>query len=408
MSTVATDGDAKRPEVALQTKGAIYGAGMFSNSMSDVASVVLPLWLAGLGYSAAAIGLVVGAKHILPLFLAIHGGAMIDRLGARRVMLASAATSLVVLPLFPVQPVLVLIVLIQMINGFASALCWIGAQACFGRIMYGHPDYAGPFAFSLRLGSFMGPPLGGLAFDLAGIWGGIAVLTVWAAGTLAAAWCLPAGRALPSGRQRVGLADLAPRLSDYRAAYGLIAVPAMATVLSITVFRIAASSIQDSFYPVYLHSIGMPATQIGILITVSSALAAVSALLVGRLSRLASPLWLLVATTMGSIAFIAVTPLFVSMPALMLMAALRGVCMGISQPLMLSLLVGAAERNSQGLGVSLRTTANRAAAAVTPMTMGLVAAVVGLNASFLLIGAALMTGMTWVAVRAHVSRPVGD
>lgn len=405
---MADNAHTPRPEVELRTQGAIYGAGMFSNSMSDVVAVVLPLWLNGLGYSTAAIGLVLGAKHILPLFFAIHGGAMIDRLGVRRVMLASAAVSLAVLPLFPLAPLLMLIVLFQMVNGFANALCWIGAQAAFGRIMYGHPDYSGPFSFALRLGSFIGPPIGGLAFDLAGVWGGIAVIMLWAAGTFAAAWFLPGSRPLPSGRQRIGLADLVPRVSDYTAAFKLVAVPAMATVLSITVFRIAASSIQDSFYPVYLASIGMPATTIGILITVSSALAAFSSLVVGRLTRVVSPLTLLILTTQGSILFIASTPLFTTLFPLMVLAALRGVCMGISQPLLLTLLVSAAERNSQGLGISLRTTANRAASAATPFTMGILAGMFGLKASFLLIGAALLGGMSYVAARAKANRAPQD
>ena len=57
--------------------------------------------------------------------------------------------------------------------------------------------------------------------------------------------------------------------------FGRIAVGEQ-IVLVITVMRIAASSIQDSFYPVWLQQIGLPATQIGLLITVSSAIAAAS------------------------------------------------------------------------------------------------------------------------------------
>ena len=81
---------------------------------------------------------------------------------------------------------------------------------------------------------------------------------------------------------------------------------------------------------------------------------------------------------------------------------------GVSQPLLLSLLVGAAERNSQGLGVSLRTTANRAAAMVTPIGMGMVAGLFGLNASFIIVGAALMGGLWWVAQYVKVSPHVAD
>ena len=380
------------PKVPVDTRAAIYSAGLFSNSMSDLASVVLPLWLASMGVSTAIIGLVVGAKHVLPLLFAIHGGSLIDRLGARRVMIVCAGISLAVLPLFPVWPWVPLIVIFQMINGLVSSMCWMVAQASFGRVLHGHPVYAGPFAFSLRMGSFVGPPLAGLAWDVYGVWGGFSVLTLWALGMLVSGFALPRSDE-PVLTRKIELADLTPRLADYRAAFALALVPAMVIVLIISVFRIAASSIQDSFYPVYLHSIGLNGSQIGLLITLSSAVAAGGALLVGRASRIVDPLWLLILMSIGSIVFIAITPLFTSVLALSLIAILRGFCMGLSQPLMLSLLVGAAERNAQGLGVALRTTANRAAAAITPMTMGVIAVFFGLANSFLVVGALLLAGM---------------
>ena len=385
----------KRPNVPLRTQGAIYSAGLFSNSMTDVMSVVLPLWLASMGCSPLIIGLLVGAKHILPLFLAIHGGSLIDRLGARRVMVFCAGACIVLLPLFPIYPLIPVILILQMANGLTAAMCWVGAQASFGRVLLGHPDFAGPFAFSLRMGSFIGPPLAGLAWDLKGIWGGIAVLTVWAIGMLISGLAMPRSDD-PKLMRKLALPDLLPRVADYRAAFALAFVPAMALVLMISVFRIAASSVQDSFYPVFLTSIGMSGTQIGLLITLSSAVAAASALSVGWFSRRMSPLRLLILNTIGSIVFISITPMFTSIAMLSLIAVMRGFCMGVSQPLMLSLLVGAAERKSQGLGVALRTTANRVAAALTPMAMGIVAAFVGLETSFLVIGGLLLAGMAVV------------
>lgn len=388
----------ERPEVPVRTQGAIYAAGLFSNSMSDVASLVLPLWLASMGASTAAIGLVVGAKHFLPLLFAIHGGALIDRLGARRVMLFCALTSMAVLPLFPLEPWIPAIVFLQMINGFSSTMCWMGAQASFGRVLQGHTDFAGPFSFALRMGSFMGPPLAGIAWDVWGVWGGFSVLILWAAGMFAGALALPKDelRAEP-----VRVAELVPSISDYRAALVLALVPAMAIILLVSLFRIAAASIQDSFYAYYLHSIGMSGSTIGGLITLSSACAAMSTLWVGRLSRLMDPLWILIFASMGSVAFIACTPLLTSYWALAILAILRGIGMGISQPLMLSLVATASERNQQGMSVALRTTANRAAAAVTPPTMGFIAWWFGLAASFLIVGAIIMSCLVMVAL--HVA-----
>jgi ABC-type transport system involved in cytochrome bd biosynthesis fused ATPase/permease subunit len=54
------------------------------------------------------------------------------------------------------------------------------------------------------------------------------------------------------------------------------------------------------------------------------------------------------------------------------------------------------------MSVALRTTANRMAAAVTPPTMGIMASMLGLAASFLLMGTVVMTGLIMVAM--HVAR----
>ena len=77
-------------KIPWRIQGSVYGAGMFASTVTDVISVILPVWLAGTGKSAAAIGLIIGAKHILPILLAIHGGALMDRFGARSVMAPTA------------------------------------------------------------------------------------------------------------------------------------------------------------------------------------------------------------------------------------------------------------------------------------------------------------------------------
>lgn len=390
-----------RPDVPAKTQAAIYVGGMFSNSMSELLSVVLPLWLASMGTSPWVIGLVIGAKHIMPLLFAIHGGALIDRLGARRVMLICAMTSMAVLPMFPLEPWIPAIIFLQMINGFSSTMCWMGAQAQFGRLLQGHPDFAGPFSFALRIGSLAGPPLAGIGWDLAGVWGGFVALFLWAAGMFLGAMMLPPDEQ-PFRRESLSAKELLPHLSDYRAAFALAMMPLMSIILIVSLFRISAASIQDSFYAYYLYSIGMSGAQIGSLITISSLFAAISTLWVGRISRIFDPLWVLIYSSMASVAFIACTPLLTSYFALAVLALLRGIGMGISQPLMLSLVATATERRQQGLSVALRTTANRMAAAVTPPTMGFIASFFGLAASFLIMGAIVISCL--IAVAIHVAR----
>ena len=385
--------------ISWRIQAPVYGAGMFASTVTDVISIILPVWLAGTGKSAATIGLIIGSKHILPILLAIHGGALMDRFGARGVMVGCLLLSVVALPLFPIAGWIPLIVVLQMISGFGSSMGWLGAQTMFGQIMRRDHLYAGRFAFALRMGGFVGPPIAGLVWDHLGVQSGFLFLGIWALGAVIMALLVPKESvAAPERSQKARIADMMPRWSDYLAAFRLATIPAMTVVLMITVVRIAASSVQDSFYPLYLTTIGYSATQIGFLMTISAATAAASSLTIGWITRYALPMWVLIVSAAFSVTFVSITPLMPSFPALAVIAALRGLSMGVSQPLMLSMLIGAAGRGSQGKGAALRTTANRVAAAVTPMSMGAIAHTTGLATSFYVIGAFLLTATAIISV----------
>ncbi len=372
---------------------------MFANSMSDVAAIVLPLWLAGLGMSTAAIGIVIGAKHILPFLLAIHGGALMDKLGARKLMVICALISAGVALCFPLTSWVPVIFMLQMLNGFGSTIGFLGAQTAFAQILKGSHKLAGRFAFCMRMGGLLGPPLAGAVFDNLGVWNAFVFLSLWAVAMAIAAFLMPQPAFQNEGKTvRFSLADLAPKWSDYASAFRLATLPAVGIMLVITVIRISSSAVQDSFYPLYLNDIGFSATKIGFLVTISAAVAATGALCVGPAIRFVKPLWLLLFATVGSIVFVAITPLLHSFETLAIASGLRGFCMGISQPLILSILVHAAGAGSQGKTIALRTTANRAAAGLTPMGMGIVAASTSLAASFLIVGGILMAACLLMAI----------
>ena len=84
---------------------------------------------------------------------------------------------------------------------------------------------------------------------------------------------------------------------------------------------------------------------------------------------------------------------------LAVIAGLRGLCMGVSQPLMLSVLAEASGEGSLSRGAAVRTTANRVASASTPIAMGWIAGGFGLASSFYITGAVLAAGMCLVALR---------
>ena len=72
---------ARDTPVPLRHQLPVYSAALFSNSLTVLVPIMVPLWLVALGASPFEIGIVVGARYAGPLLFSIHGGAMMDRIG---------------------------------------------------------------------------------------------------------------------------------------------------------------------------------------------------------------------------------------------------------------------------------------------------------------------------------------
>ena len=71
---------AKAKKVSWRVQAPVYAAGLFSNSMTHMISVVLPLWVLSFEDSALVIGIVIGVRQVLPVLFAIHGGLLLAAL----------------------------------------------------------------------------------------------------------------------------------------------------------------------------------------------------------------------------------------------------------------------------------------------------------------------------------------
>ena len=386
---------------AIRQQLPIYGAGVFSNSNVTIASVIVPLWALYMGVSPGVIGLLLGARHFPGLLFAIHGGVLLDRLGARPVMIAFALLAVTVPLLFPVLPFVWGMLVLQMAWGFATTMTWMGAQTCVSQLMRGSTRHAARLSVSVRIGMLVGPPLAGWAWDQWGPWGGFGFISIWALGLLLSCILLPtagSGSQIPVRRFRTG--DLVPRLGDYIAALRMMTVPAIAICVYLSAIRIGSYGIQESFYIVYLNDIGQSAGNIGLLAgTGHSILGAIGALMLGLAPRIESvrrQLNIFLITVALSVVLIAITPLFTDFWPLFAAIALRGFLMGFNQPLMISVMANASPPSVQGQTVGLRTTANRAASTVVPVAMGGVVELVGIEDSFYLMGILMTVGCVWV------------
>jgi predicted MFS family arabinose efflux permease len=228
---------------------------------------------------------------------------------------------------------------------------------------------------------------------------------IWGCGLLVASLVLP--KTLPS-RSRfsgpVGWRDVMPSYGDYRKTFALLATPAVGLIVLISMLNLTGGAIQFSFFVVYLDSLEMPGTLIGFIMSSYSVMAALGALATGRLARHFSSHWLLYVMVVISVIGLMCTPLLTTFVALIVMTMARGFAQGIGQPLMISTASRVTDPGEQGRSVGLRVTANRLTLTITPMVMGAVIELVGLNTSFWVMGGALLVALAGAAVAMVVTR----
>jgi MFS family permease len=390
--------------VTLRTQLLVYAVAFFAGSQVLIVSVIIPLWALQLGASPVMIGLIVSARQALVIAFSIHGGALQDRFGPRAVIMVMGVAGAAVFLLYPLAPTVWGAVALQMVSGFLEVTGWIGAQALVGVLLRGEAVYAGRLTAATRLGGFAAPILAGFVWAGFGATVAFIATALWVLMGTVTAFLLPDTRPEPKAEPKADpkpeavpeaapapaaarRPGILPSLGDYITTFRLLALPAVALVISCTFMRQAGSGIQNSFYGVWLKEIGFDASAIGLLLGISNGVSALAALSVGWLSARVRGHWLLIAMTMMAVIAIAITPVLGTFLALAIAISLRGIGQGYNFPLMLTISSQAVGRDLQGRVAALRLSFNKFGGALVPFIMGAVAEFVGLEYAFYLVGA---------------------
>jgi len=382
---------------------ASLGAGLFTNGVWDMLSVVVPLYGVAVGLSAAEIGLVVAARSVLPTALSIHGGIMMDQLGTRRVLAAVAVASAALPLLYPVSGWFAVLIVLQLLLGLATSLGMAAAQTWSLQASHGDTAILARFSVFSRIGTFLGPVTVGAIWDLFGAWAAFASVSLWATGIIAsAAYARPGAAHFPPASGHRALGALVPRWAPHKEAIALAAIPAVAFVLAVSFLRNAPGAVQSSLYVVYLADVGWSGTLIGALVALSELFGVFGSMVAAPVERLLRAERLLLACIAASVAAIAITPLIGTFLTLLIVAsAVRGIAQGISQPLMYSVLGRSVPVTTHGKSVGLRNAVVRLASIITPAAMGLAAEAWGIEASFYVVGVAFLVATAALAVAAQ-------
>jgi MFS family permease len=386
----------------------IYIAGLFAMGYTEFYTFLLPLYGLSLGMTAGQIGMLVGGRSLLAVFLSIHVGVLMDRFGTRRVTLFFVWTAMALAPIFPLVPWFWPLLLLQVVNGAALQFAWSGSQTLIAQLADGEAEYIGRFSFFARIGTTLAPIMVGAAWDWGGAWPAYTLGVAWGGVVTIALLRAPeaefaggggrGSRRIASFRAR----DVLPRFPDYVRCFALMAIPAVATTMAIIFLRTATNGVQSSLYVVYLKGVGLTGISIGILFAAIEVMSGLGSLFAGRAMRLGDPQRTMLSGTVLSIVLICLTPFLGGIFLLLFLAqAARGWLQGVVQPLMFSVQAKAVGRYRQGSVVGLRQTMNRLAAIVIPPVMGMIADRWGAGESFVILGGLLLLLSVPVALITH-------
>ena len=372
-----------------------YAIGLFGMGYIDVFVFLLPLYATQLNFSATEIGWLVGARTVLTLFLSIHIGALMDRLGTVRVMRFFVVVAMLTAPIYPMLESFWALLLVQILVGGAVSFAWAGGQTLIAQIGHGDAGPIGYFSFASRLGTTGAPLIAGFIWDYGGLWPSYLLAAGWGV-VLMITLCFASEPSVVRNQNSIhtysaAWREFAPRISDYTRSFAMMGIPVIAISVTVMFLRNSTSSVNNSLYVVYLDGIGLTGWDIGVLFAAIEFASGVGSIFGGPAMRLGHPLWTMTIATALAILLISITPWLGGLFVLLLIAQiLRGFVQGVSQPVMFSAQAKSVGDDEQGAVVGLRQTLHRLSAVIVPPLMGAIADHWGLAESFIIMGTGLL------------------
>jgi predicted MFS family arabinose efflux permease len=353
----------------------------FGLGQNVIRPVIAPQAVA-LGGDALSAGLVVAAQGVGGLLVALPVGALMSRVGGRRIVAVGAVGFVLGAGLMVVATTPFALGLGHLVFGAGGVGAWLAGQTM---ATVAEDDAASRrkiarVSTAALLGLLGGPPLGGILTDL------ISVRAAFVAALVSGVCLFPVLFALPrsarTGDPTTAAPDEVRATSPARPAGGMWGRPGLVAMLVTSCLAQALQTIRQSFLPLHLEGVGWSATQIGVVLSVAGvgALAARSAFT--ALDRgLGGPALLALCLLPGAVTLgTAVT----SASAAVIVASVfvSGFSLGLAQPVTLLGLARITSERERGPAVGMRVFGNRCMQAAAPVAFGGLAAMAGLVPTF--------------------------
>jgi MFS family permease len=348
------------------------------------ARVGVALFALALGATPLEVGIIGGLFAALPMLFAVNAGRAIDRVGVRVPMLAGTALTAAGTALAYAWPTLAALHLVAMLVGSGLMLVHIAVTSAAGAIGAAstRPRNFSLLAMGFSISGFLGPVLAGFAIDLVGHARAFLLLAAFPTVALAA---------LASGRVQLPAVTAASARSAGRV-WGLLGDRRLRHVLIVSALFNTAWDVFFFVVPIYGVQLGLSASTIGSMFGAFAGATFLVRLVLPALARRVRE-WQLVAVSLAvSCAVYAVFPFVGQAASLMALAFVLGLGLGMSQPMVMSLLYAAAPDGRVGEAVGLRTTILNFVQMTIPFLSGLLGTALGVAPIFWTMAVAVAGG----------------
>lgn len=377
----------------------LCAAAFFAITAEALIGMLLPLWALDRGLGPQALGVLVALGSVTPLAAAPAVGALCDRYGDRSVLLWTAAGTAASALVYAPAPGFAAACVVQLLGGLTRSTSWVAAQSYAVRRVpeFQRARVMGRFSFAGSVGMLIAPALAGLLVRQGGIEAGFWLLAAWGMGLFAVGLALPA-----TPQARVVASPWRVASAAYGHMWPLLARPALAVIMALTMLRLSAAAVNASFYPVHLAQAGLDSATIGMLFAAINGSVSLGALAAAPLARRRGTERLLIRSIALAVVAICLVPLTTQVWLIALLSALHGLGLGLSLPTLLAAIGTATPVHERGQVIGLRTVFNRVGYLVVPVAIGMLAARLPLAASFLIVGAVILAllALTGRAMRA--------
>lgn len=342
------------------------------------------------GGGALWVGLLTAMFNIVPAFVAIRVGRLVDRVPLRRPLIAGCTLVALGGAVAAIQPMLGILALCAIAIGIGWMAIAASSQYAVG-LFGGSENRVRAFSvmsMGFSISSFLGPLIAGFMIDHVSYQAAFAVLAA-----------LPAIAAAAFATRWLRLPTAPPRNDSANGgARELLGMPAVRNTLISAAFITVGWDLYIFMVPVLGTELKLTATQIGSVLSFFAVAVFVVRLFMTRLTdRLGERGVMVSAMAVAGVTFIAFGFAH-SYGVMMALSFVIGLGLGASQPIVLSILHDAAPPGRIGEVNGMRMTMISTSQWTMPLVFGMLSASTGMLPLFLIIGGGILSG-SWFARR---------